>query len=185
MADSYAGLVYGISVQACDLVAASRAHASIHHALHAVDQIAQLSQKGTLQVESNAPNGVQRVPVEVWLLVEEALIDEAVRSARAEMIERLVCEECDQARAEDKAEDLAALGYVIETTDMLLAHFKYEAKSMREWGLKQNIWEAGWFEGYEAGCERHHTDGVWDQHEWFQGAVQESFQNPVSMRLGR
>ncbi len=182
MADSYAGLVYGINAHACDLLAAMRAHSSIHPALHAVDQVAQLCRKGALQVRKPESSAIERVPSEIWLMVEQSLIGDALRVARTDILERLVCEECDHARAEDKAEELATLGHVLEVTDMLLDHFLYEAKSMREWHVRRCT-DEHWSEGYELNCEGDHFEGPWEQEEWLKYEVLDAFRDPVRCKL--
>lgn len=176
MADSLAGLVYGINVRTCDLIAAGKAFAQVHPALIALHHIQRLRDKCTIRVEAGKPDGVERVPVEVWTMIEQSVIDCGVENGRVEVVKSTVCEMCDEVQAESEAQSLSMSGIVKTKSAMLVGHFMLESKRMRDDRLATRKWADEWIDWCLASDD---CDNGFSRGSWIQSGAQEGLERTV------
>lgn len=175
MADSLAGVVYGVNVRTCDLVAAGKAYAQVHPALTALHRIQRLREKGTIRVEVGQPSGVERVPVEVWSMIEQSVIDCGVEDGRAEVAKEVICEECDSGGAELEAHMAVLRGSVKYSSEMLVAHFLFESKLARLDRRATKNWADEWvdFGAWDETCDHFGTE------HWIDDLVPQQLESEV------
>ena len=107
-----AKLIYGQAVLAADVLAASLAPTDLKPTLLGLDRLINLRKRGSLrcakrQAESSSCEGVlERVPVEVFTMIEQKSIESAVEDARLEIMAQCECVECSGLRIEMAAADL-------------------------------------------------------------------------------
>jgi hypothetical protein len=182
MANCVSALVYGVNARTCDLISAGRAYAKISPTLAGLARIQRLRDKGILRVNHLAPfnvcPGVERVPPEVWSIIEQEVITSAVRDARLEMLEQVVCKACDQWRAEAKADDAVACGTCAVGSEMLIEHFKFEAKLARQGRWRAKVFATHWLDLYkhDEDCE----DVYQINHDWVHSDARAGLNSAVS-----
>lgn len=83
-------LVYGVCVQTADLLAAALAFPRVGGPALALELIKLRRTNGSL----NAPQPINTVPVEVWDLIKQCVVDEEVQWARSGILDDEVCTDC-------------------------------------------------------------------------------------------
>lgn len=92
MTDSDSQLVYGLFVQTADLVIASRIFCKLSSFRHALSK---LQRQRALRSQTGSSSAVERVPVELWEMIEAELVDlELVPTRLGLLREESVCELC-------------------------------------------------------------------------------------------
>ena len=101
MTVSYTSLVHGLDVRTCDLVVAGRAFAELEPAFDAIAEIQTLRHTFASRAarSANLPAALQ-VPVEVWDMVKQFMIDSSVMATRRAVQHELSCGECEKRRVD-------------------------------------------------------------------------------------
>jgi hypothetical protein len=136
--DNPASIFYGIVVRASDLMAAGRAFAAAELTLGALDVIRTRAQRGTLRVRKKPHSALGKVPVEVWELIRQAMVDVEVLEARMELQETLICVGQEEADVEcylvssDEDED---------ESDKDEYYGGYYSKARQRVAMKRHAWQ--------------------------------------------
>jgi hypothetical protein len=160
MTECFAGLVYGVNAKAGDVVAAVRAYAQVRLTLAGLQIIHRRLERGFLRAThtvkrkrypfgfttTTRPSAIERVPCEVWAMIEQEVITAAVREARLEVVDQLLCIECRRARAQDTADDLVSDGHTPESTPSLVKHCELVLKHERATAAQARVWDPDWVE---------------------------------------
>lgn len=164
-----AHLVYGLLVQTADLLAAARAHPKLPGPTRALKLIQLRRAKATLRTKMGSRMGaVKRVPVEVWSMIQQALIDVEVRDSRLALLAEVACRDCQDIReyaawrelirGQEKEWDKYGLGKYIERAIGRLDASLYRVR----------VWHDDWIDCGELNSndnchdERHSFTGDWD-----------------------
>lgn len=125
MADSFSGIMYGITVSVADLVAASTAYSAMKPALIGLGVIQARRKASKLQ-----GHFLDKVPAEIWSSIEDELRQLSIVDARLEWMERVHCGECaavELLRVMDELTD----GSVGWDTNRLDRHIERKMKESR------------------------------------------------------
>lgn len=185
MADCMAGVVYGLNARTCDLIAAGQAYSQVRPALSAIDKIVHLRQSGTLRFRRGGmkESVLNEVPVEMWTMIRQGVIDEAVGAARAGMQEALHCDECEREGARRKADKLVNDGHLAKVSPNLLSHLYEEAKESRIAHQRVKVWASHWIDHTSGAGWCHSTLNAKD--EWLTETAPEGLGNEVSQNVWR
>lgn len=129
-ASASAHLFYGLTVRACDLVAAGKAFELVGPALSAVKMMSRRRERGRL-VGGEGGSGAALVPVEVWEMIRKALVDVGISDGRSAVQADLHCQRCADSLASggvSPVRDTFGSGTINRNDDNPLA----EAKMVRD-----------------------------------------------------
>lgn len=102
MSSSSVTLFYGLWVETWSLAFAADAYAKVHPTLLAIDLICARRRRGELRcAEEQGETTAVDLPVEVWELVKQQVIDQAVDDAEQGEIARKRCPNCRQDLGEE------------------------------------------------------------------------------------